>query len=154
MLCTHYSSVNSVTQSCPTVCDPIDCSMPDLPVHHQLPELAQTHVCRVSDAINHLILCCPLLLLPPIFLSMRVFSSESVLCIGWPMCWEFQLYHQSFQWIFRADFLWNWLVWSPCSPRDSQESSLTPQFKSINFLVLSFLYGPNLTWLLENHSFD
>ena len=48
-------------------------------------------------------------------------------------------------WIFRTDFLQDWLVWSPCSPRDSQESSLTPQFKSINSLVLSFLYSPTLT---------
>ena len=54
---------------------------------------------------------------------------------------EFQLQH-AFQWIFRTDFLEDWLVWSPCSPRNSQESSPTPQFKSINFSVLSFLYGP------------
>ena len=53
---------------------------------------------------------------------------------------EFQLQHQSFQWIFRTDFLWDGLVGSPCSPRDSQESSPTLQFKSINSLVLSFLY--------------
>jgi len=52
---------------------------------------------------------------------------------------EFQLQHQSFQWILRTDFLYDWLVWSPCSPRDSQESSPTSQFKSINSLVLSFL---------------
>ena len=53
---------------------------------------------------------------------------------------ELQLQHQSFQWIFRTDFLKDWLVWSPCSPRDSQESSPTPQFKSISSLALSFLY--------------
>ena len=58
---------------------------------------------------------------------------------------EFQLQHQSLQWIFRIGFLWDWLVWSPCSPRGSEESSPTPQFKSINSLVLSFLYGPTLT---------
>ena len=58
---------------------------------------------------------------------------------------EFQLLHQSFQWIFRTYFLWDGLVASPCSPRDSQESCLTPQFKSINSSVLSFLYGPTLT---------
>ena len=56
-----------------------------------------------------------------------------------------QLQHQSFQWIFRVDFLWDWLVWSPCSPRDSQESSPILQFKSINSSELSFLYGPLLT---------
>ena len=58
---------------------------------------------------------------------------------------EFQLQHQSFQWIFRTDFLKDWLVWSPCSPRDSEEFSPTPQFKSINSLALSFLYSPTLT---------
>ena len=62
-----------------------------------------------------------------------------------------------FQWIFRTDFLQDWLVWSPWSPRDSQESSLTTQFKSINSLVLSFLYSPTLTFIHDywkNHSFD
>ena len=55
-----YASVSSVTQSYPTLCGPMDCSMPGFPVHHQLPELTQTHVHWVSDAINHLIFCCPL----------------------------------------------------------------------------------------------
>ena len=70
---------------------------------------------------------------------------------------EFQLQHQSFQWIFRSDFLQDWLVWSPCSPKDSQESSPTPQFKSINSSVLSFLYSPTLTSIHDywkNYSFD
>ena len=58
---------------------------------------------------------------------------------------ELQLQHQSFQWIFRTNFLQNWLVWSPCSPKDSQEFFPTPQFKSINYLVLSLLYSPPLT---------
>ena len=59
--------------------------------------------------------------------------------------WEFQLQHQSFQWTPRTDLLWDRLVGSPCSPRDSQESSPTPQFKNINSPLLSFLYSPNLT---------
>ena len=94
---------------------------------------------------NHLILSCPLLLLPSIFSSIRVFFK-------WVSSWlqvakvlEFQLQHQSFQWIFRTDLLQNGLVESPCSPRDSQESSPTPQFKSINSLTFSFLYSPILT---------
>ena len=58
---------------------------------------------------------------------------------------EFQFQHQSFQWVFRTDFLEDGLVESPCSPRDSQESSPTPQFKSVNSLAVSFLYSPNLT---------
>ena len=63
---------------------------------------------------------------------------------------EFQLQHQSFQWIFRTDFLYDWLAWSPCKSKDSQESSPTPQFKSINSLALSFLYSPVLTSVIIN----
>ena len=85
---------------------------------------------------SHLILCRPLLLLPPIPPSIRVFSSESGLCIKWLKYWEFQLQHQCFQWIFITDFLYYWLVGSPCSSRDYQESSPAPQFKSINSSML------------------
>ena len=70
---------------------------------------------------------------------------------------EFQLQHQSVQWTPRTDLLPDGLVGSPCSPKDSQESSPTPQFKSINFLVLSFLHSPTLTSIhdyWENHSLD
>ena len=86
-----FSSVqfNSVAQSYPTLCDPMKCSMPGLPVHHQLPEFTQTHIHRVSDIISHLILCRPLLLLPPIPPSIRVFSNESTLCMRWPKYWSF-----------------------------------------------------------------
>ena len=79
----------SVAQSCPTLCDPMDCNTPDFPVHHQLPELMKTHVHRVSGAINHLILCLPLLLLPSFFLSIGVFSNESGLHNRWPKYWSF-----------------------------------------------------------------
>ena len=65
--------------------------------------------------------------------------------IRWPKYWEFQLQHQSFQWTFRIDLLLDGLLWSPCCPRDSQEFSPTPQFKSMNSLVLSLLYGPAFT---------
>ena len=78
---------SSVTQSCPNICNPMDCSMPGIPVHHQLPEFSQTHVHRVSDVI-HVIHCHPLLLLPSIFPSIRVFSNELVLCIRWPKYWS------------------------------------------------------------------
>ena len=70
---------------------------------------------------------------------------------------EFQLQHQSFQWTPRTDLLYDGLVGYPCSPRDSQESSPTPQFKSINSLALSFLYSPTLTSIHDhwkNHSLD
>ena len=70
------------------LCNPMGCSKPGLPLHHQLPEFTQTHVHWVGDAINHLLLCRPLLL-PSIFLSIRIFSNESVLCIRWPKYWSF-----------------------------------------------------------------
>ena len=75
---------SSVAQSCPTLCDPVNCSMPGLPIHHQLPESTQTQVHWVGDAIqlSHPL---PSLLLPSsIFPSIRVFSNESALCIRWP----------------------------------------------------------------------
>ena len=67
----------------------MDCSTPDPPVHHQLPELVQTQVHRVGDAIQHLILCHSLLFLPSIFPSIRVFSNKLVLHIKWPQYWSF-----------------------------------------------------------------
>ena len=82
----HFSSV---TQPCLSHCDPMDFSKPGLAVHHQLPELTQTHIHRVGDAINHLILYRPLLLPPSIFPSTRVFSNESALHIRWPKDWSF-----------------------------------------------------------------
>ena len=80
---------SSVTQSRLTLCDPMDCSMPGFPALHQLPELAQAHILQVGMPSNHLILCCPLLLLLSIFPSIRVFSSKSVLHIRWPKFWSF-----------------------------------------------------------------
>ena len=80
---------SSVTQSCLTLCDPMNCSTPGLPVHHQLPEFTQTHVHRVGDASSYLILCRPLLLLPLIPPSIRVFSNESTLRMRWSKYWSF-----------------------------------------------------------------
>ena len=77
-------SVSSVSQSCLTLWDPIDCSTPGFHVHHQLPEIFQTHVHQVSDAIQPSHPLLPLLLLPSIFPNIRVFSSESVIYIRWP----------------------------------------------------------------------
>ena len=99
---------------------------------------------------NHLIFCRPLLLLPSVFPSIRVFYSESFLRIMWPKYWGF-----SFS--ISPSCEYSGLVWSPCSPRDHQEPSPTPQFKSINSSVLSLLYGPTLTSIHDywkNHSFD
>ena len=106
---------------------------------------------------NHLILCRPVFLLPSIFPNIRVFSNESALLYQVTIILEFQLQHQSFQWIFRTNILSDGLVGSPCSPRDSQESSPTPQFKSINSLPLSLLCDPTFTSVHDywkSHSFD
>ena len=101
----HSVQFSSVTQLCPTLCDPMDCSAPGLPVHHQLPELTQTHVHLVGDAIqpSHPLLSPS----PPAFnlsqhqgLFQWVSSSHQV-----AKELEFQLQHQSFQWIFRTDLL-------------------------------------------------
>ena len=80
---------SSVPQSCPTLCHPMNHSTPGLPVHHQLPESTQTHSIESVMPSNHLMLCCPLLLLPSIFPSIRGFSNESALRIKWPKYWSF-----------------------------------------------------------------
>ena len=143
--------------SCVWFCDPMDCSMPGLPIYHQLPEFTQTHVHWIGDAIrpSHPLPSSS----PPAFdvsqhqgLFKWVSSSHQMAKVL-----QFQLQHQSFQWIFRTDFLWDGLVWSPCRPRDSQESSPTPYFKSINSSALRFLYSPTLTFIHDYwkiHSFD
>ena len=80
-----------VTQSCPTLCDPMDCTTPGFPVHHQLLELTQTHVHQSAMPSNHLILCRPILFLPSIFPSIKDFTNESVLHIRWPKYWSFSI---------------------------------------------------------------
>ena len=148
---------SSVTQSCLTLCDPMNCSTPGLPVCHQFPEFTQTHVHWVGDAIqpSH-----PLSSTSPSALNLSQNQGLSK-WISWShqvaKVLEFQLQHQSFQWTPRTDLLLDGLVGPPWNPRDSQESSPTPQFKSINSLVLSFLYSPTLTSIYdhwENHSLD
>ena len=79
----------SVTKACLTLCDPMDCSMPGLPVHHHLRCLLKLMSIESMMPSNHLILCRPLLLPPPISPSIRVFSNESALCIRWPKDWSF-----------------------------------------------------------------
>ena len=146
----------SVSWSCVTPCNPMDCSMPGFPVHLQLPELAQTHVHWVSDAIQP---CHPLLTpSPPTFIlsqhqdlfkcefftsggqSIGASASASVL----PMNIQ--------DW-----FLSGWTGWISLQFKDFQESSTTPQFQSIDSLVLIFLYSPTLTSIHDHwktHSFD
>ena len=91
---TLYSSLSSVqfssvAQSCPTLCDPMNRSTPDLPVHHQFPEFTQTQSIESVMPSSHLILSHPFLLLPPIPPSIRVFSNESTLLMRWPKYWSF-----------------------------------------------------------------
>ena len=102
---------------------------------------------------SHLILFHPLLFLPQISPSIRVISNESTLHMRWPKYWSFSFNISS----PRTDLLQDGLVGSPCSSRDSQESSPTPQFKSINCLSLSLLHSPTLTSIHDhwkNHSLD
>ena len=80
---------SSVAQSCPTVCDPMDCSMTGFPVHHQFWNLLKLMSVVSVMPFNHLILCCLLLFPPSIFPSIRIFSNESALRIRWPKCWSF-----------------------------------------------------------------
>ena len=150
-------SVSSVAQSCPTLCDPMDCSTPGLPVHHQLPELAQTHVHQVSDAIQppH-----PLLSPCPSAFSLSqhqglfqwVSSSHQVAKVL-----EFQSQHSLLPINIQDCFPLGWTAWMSLLSNNCRESSPTPQFKSIKSLALSFLYSSALTSIHDywkNHSFD
>ena len=156
-MCCVFLIFSSVVQSCLTLCDPVDCSTPGFPVHHQLPELAQMQVQQVNDAIqpSH-----PLLSPSPLTFNLSqhqglfkwVSSFQSVTKVL-----EFQLQHQSFQLIFKIDFI-GWTGWISLQSKGlSQESSPTPQFKSINSLTISFLYSPALTSIHDhwkNHRLD
>ena len=135
---------SSVAQSCTTLCDPMDCSTPGFLVHHQTQSLLKLMSTESVMPSNHLILCHPLLLLPSILPSIRVFSSESVLHIRWPKFWS-SSFSISPSNEYSGLISFRRLVGSPCNLKDSQESFPTPQFKSINSSALSFLYSPTLT---------
>ena len=141
---------SSVTQSCPTLCDPMNRRTPGLSVHHQLPEFTQTHIHRVGDAIqpSHPLLS-PFPPAPNLSQHQSLFQWVNSLHEVARVL-EFQLQHHSFQRTPRTDLLQNGLVTS-CSPWDSQESSPTPQFKSINSLALRFLMCiiESLYWRVE-----
>ena len=151
--CVHLSSV---TQSC-QLCDPMDCSTPGFPVHHQHLELARLMSIKLVMSLKHLILCHPFLLLPSIFPSISIFSNKSVLCIRWPKYWSFSFnISPSNEYSGLISFRIDWFL-SPYNPKDSQESSPTPQFKSINSLALTLLFDSTLTSIHDyrkNHSFD
>ena len=135
---------SSVAQSCPTLCNPLNCSTPGLPVHHQLPESTQTHVKLVMPS-SHLILCHPLLLLPSIFPSIRVFSSESALRIRWPKYWSVSFsISPSSEHPGLISFRMDWL--DLLAVQGTLKSLLQHNSSNASFLlVLSFLYSPTLT---------
>ena len=127
---------SSVTQSCPTLCDPMNHSTPGFPVHHQPPELTKIHIQWLKDANQPFHPLSSPSPQPPIPPSIRVFSNESTLHMRWPKYWSFNFSIIASKEI--PHLLQNGLVGSLCSPRDSQESSPTPQFKSINFRCSAF----------------
>ena len=158
----HFSSV---AQSWPTLWDPMDCSpQGSLSITNSRSLLRLMSIESVMPS-NHTILCRSLLLLPSIFPSIRVFFPMSQFFTAVANVLEFQLQHHFLQWIFRTDFHYNWLVWSHCSPRDSQESSPTPQFKSISYIqsitrlqilglwpIFFFFFLANLIPQISNYS--
>ena len=136
----------SITKPCLTFWEPMNCRTPGILFLHFLLKFTQTHVHWVTDAIqtSH-----PLSLPSPPALNL----SQHQGLLQWvdslhqvAKLLELQLQHQSFQWIFRVNFFLDWLIWSPCSPRDSQDSSPVPQFKSI---TRDYLYAQKNQWLLS-----
>ena len=126
-----------MAKSCQTLCNHMDCcSTPGFPVLHHVPEFVQTYVCWVTDAIQPPYP--PLLppLLPSISPSIKVCSNESALPIRWPKFWNFSFsISPSNQYSRLIDFLWDWLVWSPCCPRAS-----VLQHSAFFMVQLSHLY--------------
>ena len=133
----------------------MDCSTPGLPVHHQLPKFTQTHVHRVVMPSNHLILCRPLLLPPSIFPSIKDFSNESALRIRQAKNLSFSLtISPSNEYSELISFRIDWFDFLAVQGTLKSFSPL-PQFKSINSLVLNYLYSPTLTSIHDygkNHS--
>ena len=153
----YYMGVqlSSVVQWCPTLCDPMDCSTPGFTVHQNSRSLLRLKSIELVMPSNHLILCCSLLLLS-VFPSFTVFSNESVLRIRWPKYWSFSFsISPSNEHSGLISFRMDWL--DLLAVQGTFKSSPTPQFKSINSLVLSFLYSPTLISIRvywKNHSLD
>ena len=147
---------SSVAQLCTTLCDPMTHSTPVLPVHHQLPEFTQTHVHWISDAIQPSHPLCPLLLLPSIFPSVRVFSNESALGIRWPKYWSFSFNINPFNvYLGLISFRMDWL--DLLAVQGTLKSLLQHHSSKASILRHCFLYGPTLTSIHDhwkNHSLD
>ena len=149
----HCVQFSSVTQSCPTLCDPMNHSTPGLPVHHQLPEFTQTHIHRVGDAIQPSHPLSSPSPLPPIPPSIRVFSNESALRVKWPKYWNFSFnVSPSKEHPGLISFRMDWL---DLLAVQGTLKSLLQHHSSPS--VLSFLYSPTLTSIHDhwkNHSLD
>ena len=148
---------NSVAQLCLTLCDRMTAAhQASLSITNSQSLLKFMSIKFVMQS-NHIILCCPFLLLPSTFPSIRVFSSESVLPIRWPKYWSFNFsISPSSEYSGLISFRMDWFDLLEVQ-RDCQDSSPTPQFKSINYSALNFLYSPTLTSIHDywkNHSFD
>ena len=148
---------SSVAQSCLTLCDPVDCSMPGFPVCHQLPEPAQTHAHRVGDAIQPSHPLYSLLLLSSILPSIRVFSSESVLRIRWPKYWSFSFsispsYEYSGLISFRMDWSDLLAVQETLKIFLQHHSSKASILQPSAFFMVQLLTSIHDYW--KNHSFD
>ena len=129
-----FPGFSSVARSCPTLCDPMDCSMPGLPVYHQLKLMSIESVMPS----NYLILCRPLLLPPSIPPSIRVFSNESVLLIRWPKYWSFSFsISPSSEYSGLISFRMDWL--DLLAVQGTLKSSPSPQFKSILWCSAFFI---------------
>ena len=150
-----------VPRLCLTLCNPMGCSTPGLPILHTVSwSLLKLMSIESGMPSNHLILCRSLLL-PSIFPSIRVFSSESALCIRWPKYWSFSFsISPSNEYSGLISFRIDWfdvLAIQGTVKSLLQQFSTFPQFESISPSVLSFLYGPTLTSIhdyWENDSFD
>ena len=152
-----YSGMLSSVQSCPTLCDPMDCSTPGFPIHHHSRSLLKLMSTESVMPSNHLILCHPLLLLSSIFPSIRVFSNKSVLCIRWPKYWSFSFdISPSNQYSGLISFRMDW--WDLLTVQGTLKSLLQyHSSKASNSSALSFHYSPTLTSIhnyWKDHSLD
>ena len=146
---------SSVTHLCPTLRDPMNCSTPGLPIHHQLPGLFKLTSIELVMLSSHLILCHPLLILPPIPPSIRVFSSESTLHMRWPEYWSFSFNSSPSNEHPGHSFRMDWL--DLLAVRGTLKSLQHHSSKVINSSALIFLHSPTLTSIHDhrkNHSLD
>ena len=150
------SCCHSVAQSCPILCDSMNCSMPGLPVLHHLPERAQLMSIKSVIPSNHLILCHPLLLLSSIFPSISVFTNELALPITWPKNWSFSFSISTFnEYSGLLSFRMDWF--DLFAVQGTLKSILQHHSSKISSLALSLFYDPTLTSIHDywkSHSFD